>query len=199
MRSQLFADTFLRHRGMTLEQASQGYGHMFGQLASPDEIDEVHRDMARRSGRAWKPAAERAAEVMSQHRPIGDIIHSRWARDHRELTVGDATSTARDLIDLANELDNNSRPNDVKLYRGANIDPGEQATRSPDMPISFTADRYAVRSFAAASPRASTFHAQAGTLRGIYLPDYVERQRTVGQGRRPESEWLIHPDSFGQS
>lgn len=197
----LFADTFERFRGMTLEQAAQGYGYPLGHgggLHSPEEIDEIERDMAKFRGKTYSgpSAAERASETMSQHRPIEDLV-TGWASNHREIMVGmNTTAIARDLLDLGGEIRGSARPPETKLYRGAEIPPAQQVASTPDMPLSFTEDPHVARSFAKTGGRGSIFHAQAGSVRGIYVPDYVKRQRTVGSGRREEREWLIDPASI---
>lgn len=201
LNSHLFADSFHQFRGMTVEQAAQGYGYPFGrgggnELQPPEEVDEINKHYAKKFNRPFIPAREAAEETMSQHRPVEDLVGS-WARNHKEIMVGtNDAAIARDVMDLGSEIRTNSRMNEVKLYRGADISPAEQAAKAPDRPLSFTEDHHVARSFAkSGGSRGSIFHAHAGSVRGIYVPDYVPRQRTVGQSQRPEREWLIDPGS----
>ena len=195
MRSRLFDQSFQQFRGLSLDQALQGYQFSYdhNRVLHPDEVDEI-RQRFRRGG---PPTAEQAAEVAGQHRPIGDVVHD-WTMNTRDIMVGTHTvAIARDLIDLGNEIESSSRPTERKTYRGANLEPAQQVARRPDMPLSFTEDQHVARSFAkGGGGRGSIFHAQAGSMSGIFVPDYVPRERTIGQGRRPEREWLINPRSI---
>lgn len=193
--SRLFAESFKQFRGLTLDQALQGFEYDYSQRrpVHPDEVDEV-----RKRFRPGGPStSERAAEIASQHRPIEHIVKD-WMMNHKEMMVGTGTvHIARDLIDLGNEIRGSAKTPETKIYRGAAISPQEQVSRTPDIPISFTEDSNVAFSFAkAGNSRGKVFHAQAGAAKGLFVPDYVTRERTVGQNRRPEREWLIDPDSL---
>lgn len=202
LNNHLFDRAFQHFRGMTLDQAVRGYTYSGGKLYSPEESDEIDREMdefRRKRGKDVPfrpPAAERASEIAGQHRPIEHIVND-WAMNHRTLMVGTNTvGIARDLLDLGREIKSNSRTPEVKLYRGATVSPQEQVKSAPDLPLSFTEDPHVARSFAKSGSKGTIFHALPGSVRGIYVPDYVKRQRTVGQGRREEREWLVDPASI---
>lgn len=184
----LFSEQFRNRRGMTVDQALAGYQLSGKDLISPDEYAEHMRHIRPND----QPYKERIEQSLSESTPIPEILHS-WAMHPGDFFTGDPHRIARDIRDLTNEMNTSSKVNDTTLYRGAKRAPDVDAGGST--PISFTNDPYVARSFAAMN-KGKIWKKEAGTVRGLHLPDYVERQRTVGSGRRPEREWLIDPDSI---
>lgn len=192
----LFADQFERMHGMTVDQALQGYSRPIsgGELYDPEQMEDFVEQMPvlRKSG----PWHEQVQRVTSTRRPIGDVVKT-WMMDHTGMLVGGSTAVARDVVHFNEEMRNNARTPETRIYRGARMSPEEQARTRPDIPMSFTEDRHVATSFAkAGNARGSIFKAEPGRARGLFVPDYVDRQRTVGQNRRPEREWLIDPQSL---
>lgn len=187
-RDYLFSEQFRNRKGMTIDQALQGYQGFGDALITPDEYEE-HMKAIRPNDPPYKETIEKG---LSQSRPIPQILHD-WAMEHNDFFVGDPFRVARDIRDLTNEMNTSRRVNENTLYRGSKYDPAHDA--ADNSALSFTEDPYVARSFAARN-KGKIWKAPAGSVQGLHLPDYVERQRTVGSGRRPEREWLIDPDSI---
>lgn len=197
MNTHLFSDLLEAYHGVSIDKALAGWAKPSGGTTAlpPEEFDEWEADLAKFRGLpAPPPRVEVVGDILQTPRPIKDIVHD-WTMNHTLMAVGtqDVAEKARDLRDLSNEIRSGSTV-PIPLHRGADISPIEQVTRSPLRPLSFTEDPYVARSFASGGGR--TFKVEPGTVRGIRVPDYVERQRTVGSGRRPEREWLIDPNSI---
>lgn len=173
---------------MTIDQALQGYQGFGDALITPDEWGE-HMKAIRPNDPPYKETIEKG---LSQSRPVSQILHD-WAMEHNDFFVGKPFRVARDIRDLTNEMNTSSRVNENTLYRGAKYDPAHDA--ADNSALSFTEDPYVARSFAARN-NGKIWKTPAGSVRGLHLPDYVERQRTVGSGRRPEREWLVDPNSI---
>lgn len=156
----------------------------------PEEFDEYQ-------GKGSTPYREQYDKVMSKSTPMPSILN-KWMMDHRTFFHNHATESgheveiARNIRDLTNEMRSAGKVNPSTLYRGAHVEPAVQATRGDA--LSYTDDPYVARSFASGGGK--VYKTPAGSVRGLHLPDYVERQRTVGSGRRPEREWLVDPDSI---
>lgn len=190
----LFADQFRRLHGMTVEQAKQGYSNFSNTLLTPEETEETWNFLGRHKKEGpWK---EHVASVLERHTPIENLV-SNWASDHTSFLVGQSASVARDITDFSHEMNTQAKSIPTRVYRGAKLSPQEQITRSPDAPLSFTEDQHVARSFAkSGGMRGNIFKVDPGQAKGLYVPDYVGRQRTVGQGRRPEREWIVDPDTL---
>lgn len=184
----LFSEQFRIRRGMTVDQALAGYQVSGKHLISPDEYAE-HIQRLRPNDQPYK---EQIEESLSEKTPVSDILHS-WAMHPDDFLVGDSHRVARNIRDLTNEMNTSSKVNDATLYRGAKRAPIVDVAGST--PLSFTTDPYVARSFAARN-EGKIWKQESGSVRGLHIPDYVDRQRTVGSGRRPEREWLIDPDSI---
>lgn len=209
----LFDSVFQRARGITLDEGIEGWEgphHIVSQhfgvdKASPEMIDEWHELLRSNNLAAGRKAPtnwrEHTAEILETHRkkdPIENVVHD-WMMDHTAMLVGSNTAAVADrLVRLSDTIKGGGvTPNPV--YRGAALPPQEEVSKNPDFPLSFTEDPYVARSFAAEGyrgKRGKTFKLGAGTARGIFVPDFVSRERTVGSGRRPEREWLIDPSSI---
>jgi hypothetical protein len=210
----LFEKNFHTQRGITFQQAREGFvsgmsnlGRMVGagphEIVSPEDIDdfvkEIHRDP--RSSDIIKgaypliPRREQAGQRFEEKRPIEDVVHD-WTMDHTGMNVGEDAAVARDLTALSNEIRGGRTPT-APIYRGQS---GRETLGSNrDFPVSFTEDRHVARAFAAApnSGRGGqVIKLPPGAASGLFVPDYVKRERTVGSGRRPEREWLIDPRSI---
>jgi hypothetical protein len=195
---------------MSLQQASEGYAgrnnvtaqYLGKNLVSPEEQDEVWDEWKRTNQLgAMKapegPVREMAGSFFKEPVDVGQVAND-WMMDHTTLLVGGTRSVARNAIALSNAIRGGQTPTS-RIYRGAATSPQEQVEREPDLPISFTEDQHVARSFARPSNRGSggrIFKVDPTTERGLYIPDLVGRQRTVGQSRRPEREWLIDPNTI---
>lgn len=188
--SYLFGEQFRNLRGLTVDQALTGHGVRAStrEVRSPEEEEEYDNHFRQSDEAPWR---ERIAETMSEHTPMPKILR-KWTEDSSLFLVGNIYEVARDLRDLTHEMGTAGRVNENTLYRGARNAPIEDVVGHNA--LSFTEDQYVARSFAARGGK--IWKQPAGTVRGLYIPDYVERQRTVGSGRRPEREWLIDPDSI---
>jgi hypothetical protein len=211
LNNHLFDSNFQRFHGMSLQQASEGYAgrshivsrHLGKDLVSPEEQDEVW-DTWKRANQlgAIKPPEGPVREVnkqfFSEPVDVGSVVKD-WMMDHKTLLVGGPQHVARNTIALSNEIRGGRTP-DVPIYRGGAEDLPARLEKSPDLPISFTQDPYVAKSFASEAYRGrgqgQTIKLPPRSGRGLFVPDYVERQRTVGQGRRPEQEWLMDPSSL---
>lgn len=195
---------------MTLDQASEGYAgpsniiakHLGKDLVSPEEQDEVWDEWKRTNQLgAIKapegPVREMAGSFFREPVDVGRVAKN-WMMDHTTLLVGGHSHVARDAIALSNAIRGGQTPTGP-IYRGAVASPQEQVNREPDLPVSFTEDRHVATSFARPSNRGSggrIHKVDPTTERGLFIPDLVGRERTVGQGHRPEREWLIDPDTI---
>lgn len=185
----LFGEQFRNWRGLTVDQALEGYvPDGSGGVFTPDEWE----DHLKRTHPHNAPYKERIEKSLSETTPISDILHN-WAMNHKSFLTGQPHRVARNLRDLTNEMNTSSKVNDTTLYRGAARPPSVDA--EGNRPLSYTNDPYVARSFSAMN-EGKIWKQEAGTISGLHLPDYVERQRTVGRGRRPEREWLIDPNSI---
>lgn len=211
LNSHLFDSDFQRLHGMSLQQAAEGYAgrshvvakHLGKDLVSPEEQDEVW-DTWKRTNQLGAitppegPVREVSERFFSEPVNVENVVKD-WMMDHKTFLVGNPRSVARNTIALSNEIRGGRTP-DVPIYRGGSEDLPTRLEQSPDIPISFTQDPYVARSFASESyrgrGRGQTIKLPPRTGSGIFVPDYVERQRTVGQGRRPEQEWLMDPSSL---
>ena len=197
LNSHLFSDILENYHGVTIDQALSGWAVPPGSRspAPPEEYDEVVTDLAKFQGRPVPPPrVEVVGDILANPRPINDIVHD-WMMNHTLMGVGtqDVAEKARDLRDLSNEI-RGGRVADIPLYRGSDEAPATQVAKAPLRPLSFSEDHHVGRIFASGGGR--VFKVPEGSVRGIRVPDYVERQRTVGPSRRPEREWLIDPDTI---
>jgi hypothetical protein len=211
LNNHLFDSMFQRMHGMTLQQASEGYegfggviaNHLKKDLVSPEEQDEVWNEWKRTNQLGVikppeGPVREVAASFFKEPVDVGAVAQ-KWMINHETFLVGGRQAVARDAIALSNALRDEGQTPTSRIYRGAVVSPQDQAQREPDLPISFTEDRHVATSFARPSNRGSggrIFKVDPTTERGLFIPDLVDRERTVGQGHRPEREWLIDPDTI---
>jgi len=209
LNNHLFDSMFQRMHGITLNQAQEGWAgpsdvvsQEIGRPASPEEQDEVWNEWKRTNqlGRMKPPEGpvrELAGSFFKEPVDVGHVAKD-WMMDHTTMLVGSPQHVARNAIALSNAIRGGQTPTS-RIYRGAVVSPQDQAQREPDLPISFTEDHHVARSFARPSnrgPGGQTFKVDPTTERGLYIPDLVGRQRTVGQGHRPEREWLIDPNTI---
>lgn len=195
---------------MTLQQASEGYAgrgdvtaqYLGKSLVSPEEQDEVWDEWKRTNqlGAMKAPEGPVREAVGSFFREPVDVgqVAKDWMMDHTTLLVGGSRSVARNAIALGSAIREGQTPTS-RIYRGSAVSPQDQAQREPDLPISFTEDHHVARSFARPSNRGSggrIHKVDPTTERGLFIPDLVGRERTVGQSRRPEREWLIDPNTI---
>lgn len=159
------------------------------ELWTPEEYEDVDSQLRPKGEAPWR---ERIAQTMSESTPVPKILHD-WSMSHGGFLVGDLYDVARNLRDLTTEMNTAGKVNETTLYRGAKRSPALDAEGS--IPLSYTEDPYVGRTFAKYN-EGPVWKAPAGSVRGLRLPDYVERQRTVGSGRRPEREWLVDPDTI---
>lgn len=195
--SHLFSDILETYHGVSIDQALKGWAAPTGSRVAmpPEEFDEWEKDLAKFKGKpAPPPRIEVVGNILDNPRPVNDLVHD-WMMNHRLMAVGtqDVAEKARDLRDLSNEIRGGGTA-PMRLHRGAETSPVQQAQSFPLRPLSFTEDPYVARSFASGGGK--TFKVEPNTVRGIRVADYVDRQRTVGSGRRPEREWLIDPNSI---
>lgn len=193
----LFSDILETYHGVTIDQALKGWARPTGSrvVMPPEEFDEYEKDAAKFRGKPIPPPRlEVVGSILENPRPVNDLVHG-WMMNHTLMGVGreDVAEKARDLRDLSNTIRGGGTA-PIWLHRGADASPIEQASSSPLRPLSFTEDPHVARSFARNGGK--TFKVEPGTVRGIRVADYVEQQRTVGSGRRPEREWLIDPNSI---
>lgn len=189
----LFGERFSRLHRMTVDQALQGYARYNDQVLDPEEYEHTVRRVFLPNKQPWSESVQQITESPA---PPEDII-KRWARNHKELLVGHPTRIASDLGVLTREMQGRGRSPEVPIYRGADMPPEAQVDASPDEPLSFTEDRHVATSFArGGGGRGQIYRREPTDIRGLFVPDYVERERTVGQSYRPEREWLVDPSSL---
>lgn len=195
----LLGEQFQRMHGITVDQALEGYALVNKQVMDPEEYQQV-RSTFRPDDKPWE---EEVAETVAEASDPAELVR-RWARDHTGFLVGTSPlHKARDLRDLTGEMRVAGRIPQTPLYRGAAMTPSKQVSVSPDEPLSFTEDRHVAISFAR-TPLAGHRSRAGGRVhkvdptgkRGLFVPDYVERERTVGRNQRPEREWLIDPTTI---
>lgn len=208
--SHLFDSAFQRLHGISLQQAQEGWaGHndivsrSIGRPASPEEQDEWWDELKRTNSPFARhapegPVREVTREMLSTPHPVEDAAHD-WMMDHTTFLVGASPQrVAHRAIALSNAVRGGQAPTN-RLYRGAVASPQEMVAKNPDLPVSFTEDQHVARSFARPSnrgPGGRIFKVDPTTERGLFIPDLVGRERTVGQSRRPEREWLIDPNTI---
>lgn len=192
----LFSEQFQMMHQMTLDQALQGYSRPMsgGDLLDPEQMEEFTQQVPFLRERG--PWHEQVQRTLADRLPIGDLV-KKWMMDHTGFLVGNAQAVARDVMHFNEEMQTNARTPQARIYRGSSISPEEQARIRPDIPIAFSEDRHVATSFArGGGARGSIFRVDPGLVRGLFVPDYVDRQRTVGQSRRSEQEWLVDPQSL---
>lgn len=192
----LFGERFKLLHGLSVDEALTGHSvHPFSrEVMGPDDSEEFWGEL-RPNDQPWK---EQVEEIVAGTSDPAAMIKS-WARDHTELLVGTQHPAvkARNLRDLTKELRLEGRTPDRPLYRGASIPPEEQIKSRPDEALSFTEDRHVATSFArGGGARGHVYRREPAGLRGLFVPDFVERERTVGRNQRPEREWLIDPTTI---
>lgn len=193
----LFAEQFQHMHGMTVDQALSGkIAKINSTLVTPEEYDEFNKGFT--SKRERVPFAEMHAKNMES----GDIpdFLKRYQGNWNTHLTGSPYQIAATLRDLSNVARQQSMPNPVPLYRGAGLSPsldiGPQKTR----PLSFTDDRYVAKSFASLDKMNSKqiYKAKPNMVRSVKLSDIGGIKRTVGSGRRDESEYFVLPESIPQ-
>jgi hypothetical protein len=120
---------------------------------------------------------------------------------------GDDVQAASQKLAMKQELDVNSRPNPVPLYRGSNagLHPtSEIVNRSQIMTgnavpgLSFSEKRSIANKHASlfGKEKGSVSVAKPGTVKGINLRDYdIKPHEEHEHDYSNEHEWLVHPDS----
>jgi len=205
----LFNDAFHNIHGITLDQAREGWANQhdtvsqaIGRPASPEEQDEFYAELRRTNSPLARfspegPVRELARAEASIPHPIESAVHD-WMMDSNAFLVGvNPQKVANKAIALSDAIRGGQTPT-TRIYRGAAVTPQEAANRRPTHPLSFTEDHHVARSFASVASRGGgkIHKVDPTTERGLYIPDIVGRQRTVGQNMRPEREWLIDPNTI---
>lgn len=185
--SYLLSRQFKRMHGMTVEQGLSGHIANSGQVFTPAEWKAHHEGT--QYGRRFDPEAHmrhvRGISVSPQD------AAKDWMMNHMSFLVGDDYHVAKRVETITNMLRSGST-NTMPLYRGSRKPLSEEA--GFNSPLSFTTDPYVAKSFAAKGGKIHKL--QPGSVRGVFIPELVNRQRTVGSGWRPESEFLVDPESL---
>lgn len=193
----LFAEHFEHMHGMTVDQALSGKVAKINRiLVTPEKYDEFHKGLT--SKREYEPFAEMHARSTES----GDIpgFLKRYQGNWSTHLVGNPYQIAATLRDLSNVARQQSMPNPVTLYRGAGQSPSLDIGPQKTHPLSFTDDRYVARSFAAlkSGMDKKIYKAKPNTVRSVKLSDIGGIRRTVGSGKREESEYFVLPESVPQ-
>jgi len=126
---------------------------------------------------------------------VGEALRN-WRHGPRETFVGSQYRAAGLLNAVQREFSENSRPNEVPLYRGAARAPHMDA-ESLGRPVSFTENRPAAAAFARQRRKETgsghVYIAEPGEVRGLRMEDYGVTPMNLG--KHSEAEWLVHPDS----
>jgi len=207
----LFGELFEQMHGITIDDALSGNKvKMMGidnkrnpgsQWFTPEEHDEVFKQFSNpklkeRGERGWR---EIHKELTAPTDPEQTIRKYQTVNPvSMFVSHGNPYQNAAQLRDLTSHLRNSSRPNEVKLYRGAKRPPNVDAGR--DRPLGFTPDHYAARTYALTGKvgeRTPIFKADIGTVRGVPLREVGGNSMYVSkQARRRDNEWLVLPESI---
>jgi len=193
----LFAEQFEHMHGMTVDQALSGkVARINRTLMTPEEYDEFNKSFT--SKREHVPFAEMHARLTES----GDIpgFLKRYQGNWNTHLTGSPYEIAATLRDLSNVARQQSMPNPVTLYRGAGQSPSLDIGPQKTSPLSFTDDRYVARSFAALNKMNSKqiYKAKPNMVRSVKLSDIGGIKRTIGSGKREESEYFVLPESVPQ-
>lgn len=191
----LLGEQFQRLHGMTVDQALTGHWLTPDrELMPPEAHEEFWKPVLKQRYTPWSEQVH--ASTVERNDPSG--LLKDWAMNHKTFLVGADTpkiaSKVRDFTDLMHTAGSyNTGP----LYRGSILSPQAEVAINPDSPLSFTEDRHAATSFKAQyGKRGSIFRLAPQAARGLRLEDFGVNIRTVGQGRRKESEFLVDPSSI---
>lgn len=172
---------------MSIEDALSGNLLNNRDMVKPEDWEKYWG--GRGLGKDFSPEKHRADVAAFKISPE-DTIRS-WMMDHSEFLLGGYLQGAK-RAETMTDLLRSGRPNEQTIYRGS---------RNPlsteikfNAPLSFTTDYHVARSFAGRGGIISKL--PAGSVRGVFVPDFVNRQRTVGSGRRTEEEFIVDPESL---
>jgi hypothetical protein len=212
-------------RGMSrLEHFFSGLGGQINALEGRTPEDILQNGLIKIGSRSWShPEFERmieekhdqgvdtsfARDILEKDRetlqavrtrPRDQLLHeglSNWRHGPSEVFIGQPYRAASILHALTGEFRENSKPNEVPLYRGASRAPHIDAETNPK-PVSFSENRKAAAQFAAwrrkETGEGAVYIADPGELRGLRMEDYGVRPMHI-RGNS-EAEWLVDPDSI---
>jgi hypothetical protein len=187
----LLGGQFQRLHGLSVDQALSGHWLMprTREVMPPEAHDEMHDTLSR--GRT--PWQERVAQDVEQRHEPRNMLRD-WAYNHTQFLVGSPMHVATKLRDFTGLMREEGTPNTAPIYRGSAVPPHEILAKTPDSPLSFSTDRYVAQSFRGRGGVITKL--PPNSARGLLLSNYGAAFRTVGRGRRPESEFLADPESL---